>query len=377
VPETTTDPRFANIAAKLHAHAAVHPGFSAQLSIRIGDGLVCDELAGTGLDVDSMTGVYSVTKGVAALVIAQLVYDGALELDRAIVDYWPEFGAQGKTAITVRQALSHRAGLPVAARTLSIGELADAGAASVLAEQRPLWAPDSAFGYHALTIGILMEELVRRSAGTTLQRFFETQIREPLAADFYLGLPEDLDHRYRWVEDPRLDPTQAAEVASRPPVDALAAAVFSNTDAPDDRSPQGVSTNNVAIRRRGPAAIGGVGNARGLSSLYAATLAGARRPIAAPDVFADLAQQQSWGIDRVLNVANCFGTVFMLPQPRMPFGSVGAYGHDGAGGALAFADPTTGVAFAYIPSPMQYPGGADPLSIELARDAMLVARAIA
>ncbi|MGN8553125.1 UNVERIFIED_CONTAM: beta-lactamase family protein [Microbacterium sp. SLM126] len=375
MPEATADPRFENISAKLHDHAAAHPGFSAQLSIRIGDDLVLDDVAGAGLDVDSMTGVYSVSKGVAALVIAQLVHDGALELDRAVVDYWPEFGANGKTAITVRQVLSHRAGLPLAARTLAIRELSDAGAAAVLAEQRPLWAPGSAFGYHALTIGILMEELVRRSAGTTLQRFFETQIREPLGADFYLGLPADLDHRYRWVADPRLNPTQAAEVASRPPVDDLAAAVFSNTDAPDDRSPQGVSTNNVEIRRRGPAAIGGVGNTRGLSLLYAATLPGTRRPIANPEVFADMAQQQSWGIDRVLNVANCFGTVFMLPQPRMPFGSVGAYGHDGAGGALAFADPATGVAFAYIPSPMQYPGGADPLSIALARDAMLIARA--
>ena len=80
-----------------------------------------------------------------------------------------------------------------------------------------------------------------------------------------------------------------------------------------------------------------------------------------------MAQQQSWGTDRVLNCPNSFGVVFMLPQPRMPFGGIHAYGHDGAGGALAFADPETGIAFGYIPHPMQYPGGADHRAIALAR----------
>jgi len=136
-----------------------------------------------------------------------------------------------------------------------------------------------------------------------------------------------------------------------------------------------MSTNNERIRRAGPAAIGGVGSARGLARLYADALPGSADPIASPDTFALMAQQQVWGQDRTLDCPNSFGIVFMLPQPRMPFGGLAAFGHDGAGGALAFADPSTEIAFGYIPVPMQYPGGADHRALALARLARQCARA--
>jgi CubicO group peptidase (beta-lactamase class C family) len=110
-----------------------------------------------------------------------------------------------------------------------------------------------------------------------------------------------------------------------------------------------------------------VGSARGLARLYADALPNAATPIARPETFRAMAQQQVWGSDRTLNVPNAFGVVFMIPQPRMPFAGLGAFGHDGAGGALAFADPSTDISFGYIPVPMQYPGGADLRSIALAR----------
>ncbi|MBT2518087.1 beta-lactamase family protein [Streptomyces sp. ISL-90] len=361
------DQRFASVARQFESYAAADPGFSAQLSIRMHGDLMLEMAVGPYLSIDSVTGVYSVTKGVAGLVIATLIDQGLLELDHPVSTYWPEFAQNGKETVTVRQLLSHQAGLPLAARPLRLEELTDRSAAEVLAAQRPLWHPGTAFGYHALTIGVLMEELVRRLTGRTLQEVYETSIRAPLDADFFLGLPEAEEGRYIDMRDVELTDDQAEELATRPPLDSLAASVFANTDAPDDRSPSGVSSNNEVIRRSGPAAIGGVGSAHGLALLYAATLPGAPHPIASPDAFAVMAQQQSWGMDRVLNVMNCFGVVFMLPQPRLPFGGLGAYGHDGAGGALAFADPTTGLSFGYIPVPMQYPGGADHRSLELAR----------
>ena len=164
-------------------------------------------------------------------------------------------------------------------------------------------------------------------------------------------------------------PDEQAEIDRRPPADGISAMVFDNIEAPTTMSADGVSTNNPAARRAGQAAIGAVASARGLAGLYSDTLATAHVPIASPPTFRAMAQQHSWGTDRVLDCPNSFGVVFMLPQPRMPFGGIHAFGHDGGGGALGFADPETQIAFGYIPHPMQYPGGADHRAVTLARAA--------
>ena len=268
----------------------------------------------------------------------------------------------------MRQLLSHQAGLVAVDGRFALREILESAAgAARLARQRPYWLPGTAFGYHALTIGILMEELVRRVAGVRLQDLYERVIRAPRGIDFYLGLPESEDPRYVPIQDALLTGEQEAEVAARPPVDALAELVFANVDTPPGNGHDGITTNNPAVRRSGPSAIGGVGSARGLARVYAAALGQVGDPIASRSTFEAMSQQQSWGVDRTLNVLNCFGVVFMTPQPRMPFGGVHAFGHDGAGGALAFADPETGIAFGYNPVPMQHPGGADHRSIALAR----------
>ncbi|KRE30831.1 serine hydrolase domain-containing protein [Agromyces sp. Soil535] len=345
------------------------PDYSAQLCIHLGDERVVD-LVGGAVGADSLTGVYSVSKGAAALVIARLVDASLLDPDLPVAHYWPEFGAEGKREISVRQALSHQAGVPAIDGRFRLEEvLESAGGAERLAAQRPFWRPGSAFGYHALTIGILMEELVRRVTTTSLQDVFEREIRSPRDADFYLGLPEALDARYVPIQDMRPNEEQRREIEARPPRDALAELVFSNVDVPDELGPDGLSTNNAKVRRAGPAAIGGVGSACGLASLYADALPDSQNAVARRPAFRAMSQQHSWGIDRVLDVANSFGMVFMLPQPRMPYGSAQAFGHDGAGGALAFADPGSGIAFGYIPVPMQFPGGADHRAVALARRA--------
>lgn len=364
----TTDDRFAPVETLYHQFVRETPGFSGQLAIHWNGRRVVDLTHGA-LAGDRMTGLFSASKGIAALVIADLLADGSLVLDEPVATYWPEFAARGKETITVRDLLSHQAGLPVITERVPLPELmvdSHLGAAR-LAAQRPLWRPGSAFGYHALTIGILMEELVRRVTGRRLQEVYEETIRAPRSAEMYLGLPEAEDHRYVAIADPALTPEQLDEMAAAQPGDALSERVFGQSDAPADGGSGGVITNNPDSRRAGPAAVGGVGSARGLAQLYADTLPGAATPIATPEVFEEMAQQHSWGTDRVLNCPNAFGVVFMLPQPRMPFGGLGAYGHDGAGGALAFADPESGMAFGYVCHPMQHPGGADRRAVELAR----------
>jgi CubicO group peptidase (beta-lactamase class C family) len=366
---------FARVRAAFDAFLESDEGYSAQLCIYLGGERVVDLVGGPDLRADSLTGVYSATKGAAALAVARVIEAGALDLEALVVDYWPEFGANGKAAVTVGDLLAHRAGLNALDGRFTLDELFDSRRGGArLAAQAPLWKPGSAFGYHALTIGLLMEELVRRATGRSLHDVFENDVRAPRGADFFIGLPESEDHRYVRVHDPVLTDAQRAEIVARPPADAVQDLVFSNTDAPDDRSDGGTSTNNPRVRRAGPAAIGGVGSARGLARLYADALPTSPNPIASAATFRAMAQQRSWGQDRTLNVPNCFGAVFMLPQPRMPFGSVGAFGHDGAGGALAFADPRSDLAFGYVPVPMQYPGGADARSIVLARLAQSIAR---
>ena len=366
---------FADVQTAFDQYLQADDGYSAQLCIYLGGEPVVDLVGGPHLRGDSLTGVYSATKGAAALAVASVIDAGALDLEALVIDYWPEFGANGKATVTVGDLLAHRAGLNALDGRFTLEELFDSRrGGGRLAAQVPLWKPGSAFGYHALTIGLLMEELVRRATGRTLHDVFENDVRAPRGADFFIGLPESEDHRYVRVHDPVLTDAQRSEIRSRPPIDAIQELVFSNVDAPDDRGDDGTSTNNARVRRAGPSAIGGVGSARGLARLYADALATSPNPIASAATFRAMAQQRSWGQDRTLNIPNCFGAVFMLPQPRMPFGSFGAFGHDGAGGTLAFADPRTDLAFGYVPAPMQYPGGADARSIALARLARSIAR---
>lgn len=360
--------QFAPVADRFRQYAC-EPGYSGQLAVWWRGKPVVDLACGPTLALDSITAVFSVSKGVAGMVVAALIDDGHLGLDAPVRYYWPEFAAAGKTDVTVRQLLSHQAGLPGLEGDFLLDLVLDSEkGAAVLAAQTPLWRPGQAFGYHAFTIGILMEELVRRITGRSLQEIYEKDIRAPRDADFYLGLPEAIDDRYVPVGAPALTPKQQAErdssTAAPDPVAAFAFKGFGN--GYEDGS-EALGANNIRMRRVGASAVGGVGSARGLARLYADTLPDCEMPIASPKTFACMSQLQSWGVDRVLNVQAAYGVVFMLPQPRMPYGGLGAFGHDGAGGALAFADPAIKLSFGYIPNPMQYPGGGDYRSLDLAR----------
>lgn len=354
-------PDFEPVRARLAELSAADPDYGAQLCVVIGDEVVVDLTCGPG--AEAITGVYSVTKGVAATVMALLLGEGVLELDRTVAHYWPEFAAAGKGAITVRQLLSHQAGLPATDDGIRPEDALDSRAgAERLARQRPLWRPGSTFGYHSITIGILMEELVRRITGDDLQDVYESRIRAPRGIDFFLGLPEDQAARY---VDPR---PVAGDVTPGPgPYDGLFAAAMGSLGRPGDPILTGFGPHSAAVRRRGTAAAGGVGSARGLARLYAATLGHIGAPIAPPDTFAEMAQIHVRGRDVVLDIPLSFGIVFMKPHTDMPFGSFRAFGHDGAGGAIAFADPMHDMAFGYIPTRMTNPGGADARAIELSR----------
>ncbi|MCR1162982.1 beta-lactamase family protein [Paenarthrobacter sp. UW852] len=336
------------------------PEYSAQVAAYHRGVKVLDLSGGPHIRRDSVTGVFSCSKGMAGLVIALLVQDGVLDLDAEVVKYWPEFGAQGKGSITVAQLLSHQAGLLGVEGGLTLEEVNNSElAAAKLAALAPLWKPGAAFGYHALTIGIFMEELCRRITGSTLQQVFEQRIRSLAGADFYLGLPEADDARFarfRWAADPSwpwVDPASHFGLAAN-------SAVGDILDLP----------NIPEVRAAGLSSAAGVASADGMARIYAAALtglavdgdatAGGGQPAVGPflteETIRTVTAEQVFGIDRVFGETGCFATVFMKSHTRMPFGSYRAFGHDGASASLGFADPVYELGFGYVPQQAE-PGG--------------------
>lgn len=191
-PHGTVSDGFQSVRDEFAAVAAAEGGgFAAQLvAYRHGERVV-DLWTGPEITGDSLLGVYSASKGAAHLVVALLVQEGVLELDQKVSHYWPAFGVAGKRDVTLRELLSHRAGLVGADGGFTLDELADDRiVAERLAGQRPYWRPGSAFGYHALVIAALTGEVVRRATGRTLRTHFAERIRDPYAVDFHLGLPD-------------------------------------------------------------------------------------------------------------------------------------------------------------------------------------------
>jgi CubicO group peptidase (beta-lactamase class C family) len=364
------EPGFEEVRVALDAMLLSDPQFSGQVAAVWRGRSVVDLAGGPDLALDSVTGVFSVSKGVAATVIGLLLDRGQLDLDVRVADYWPEFAAAGKQEVTVRTLLSHRAGVFGSPDGFSPEELADSRlAAAKLAASPPLWHPGSAHGYHALSIGILMEELVRRITGRTLQQIYEAEVRAPRDIDFYLGLPEEQEARFREVLAVPPTPSQLAELlANANAPDNLQALAFNAFLGEFPPAAGAMGPNSREMREAGFASIDGIGSARGLARVYAAILGDDEHsPLISRETITEMSREHSFGLDRVLGMPMCFGVVFMKPLPRMEFGSFAAFGHDGAGGALAFADPTYDLGFGYIPMPMQFPGGADPKGVRLSQ----------
>ncbi|UKA69228.1 serine hydrolase domain-containing protein [Arthrobacter sp. FW306-06-A] len=356
-------PGYENVLGLFKSLLAEDPRYSAQVAAYQHGVPVVHLAGGPDMDAETLTGAYSCSKGVAAMVIALLVQDGVLELDKTVAHYWPEFAVHGKDRLLVREALSHQAGLLGVEGGFGLDEFTTARAAARLAAAAPAWEPGRQFGYHALAIGILMEELCRRTTGEALQDLYDRRIRKPQEVEFFLGLPEDLEPRYRDV--------LYEDVANQPWVDPLSLEGL-NSNAP-------VSTimelpNIRSVRAAGMSAAGGVGSADGLARLYAAATTGVDgdEPFLTGGTVAAMTREQVWGLDRSSGLDNAFAVVFMKPHPSRNFGSYRAFGHEGANAALGFADPSYGMSFGYIPRRQEEgrtPGRAHRLAAEVRRSA--------
>ncbi|MGK5672132.1 serine hydrolase domain-containing protein [Micromonospora sp. URMC 106] len=320
-----------------------------QLAVYAHGQRVVDLWAGDEVSGDTLTGVYSSTKGAATLVAALLVQEGVLDLDEPVARRWPEFAAAGKDGITLRDVLTHRSGVIGVDGGLSAAELADdAVIARRLVGQRPYWRPGSAYGYGGFVSFAMVNEVIRRVTGQSLQQVYDERIRTPYGLDLYLGLPATEEERFRPIQWWTATPEQEAAFWSDlpGPHSILGVGYGLNSTPPLD---QAAFANTRVVRASGQASAGGVGSARGLAGLYAAAVWGTdgRPPLLKPDTVGEFSMLHSTGGDLVRGDQGNYTLGFQAKGLRYGFLSANAFGHDGSAGSESFADPRTGIAFGY------------------------------
>ncbi|MGP4002589.1 serine hydrolase domain-containing protein [Streptomyces sp. 8N706] len=298
---------------------------------------------------DTLANVWSTTKGVTALLAHLLVEDGRLDLDAPVARYWPEFAAAGKEELPVRYLLSHRAGLAGLREPTTVADLYDWElTVSRLAATEPWWEPGSRSGYHALTYGFLVGEVIRRVTGRTTGAYLRERVTGPLGIDFTIGLPESEGSRVAELLPPRATAgsEQSAVFAQLHPaaIAALSNPVVGAADA-----------NTAPWRRAELPALNGHGTARAVAALYG-LLAG-ERGVFGRDAVDRIREGQGPCLDLVVGAGMGRETEIALgcwlSGPRGSYGpNPRAFGHDGYGGSFGLGDPEAGVSIGYVMNAM-------------------------
>lgn len=356
-------PGFERVKEEFAAVAAAEGGsLSAQLAAYHNGKLVVDLWTGPEIQSDSLLGAYSASKGAGALIVALLTQERILNLEEKVSHYWPEFAVNGKAHITLRELMSHRAGLVGSDEGFTIEQLADDRyVAARLGAQRPYWQPGSAFGYHALVMGALENEVVYRATGKTVQEIFSERVRIPYNIDFYLGLTEALDSRYLHSRPHISTPERVALLAARATAPDSITGVAFNRHHPQNPAVWEL-TNLDIVRRSGTVSFGGVASARGLAKMYAVSITSVdnKAPLLNPETVSSFSQIQSIGHDVVLKDFKAFAVGFHATSEYYPSLGQGAFGHSGAGGQQAFADPRNGLAYGYTRRQFPFPNAQAP-----------------
>ena len=336
-------------------------------------GGLADADTGRAWEEDTLQLVFSTTKGATAICAHLLAQRGELDLEAPVVEYWAEFAAEGKDRVPVRWLLSHRSGLPTVDAHLTQSEVCRwQPIVEALAAQKPYWEPGTAHGYHALTYGWLVGEVVKRVDGRSIGRFFADEVAAPLGLDFFIGVPE--------AEEPRVSKLVTAKIGGIPPeldVESLPEQIRDLIKAAMDPEglmqraltvtrPEGLDYNSREVHAAEIPAANGVTTARSLARMYAATVGevdGVR--ILDADTVADATTEQSNGPDKVLMIPTRFGSGFFLPSAFSPLLGPASFGHSGAGGSLGMADTQRQIGFGYVMNKMQQNLSGDPRTLSL------------
>jgi CubicO group peptidase (beta-lactamase class C family) len=324
---------------------------------------------------DTLVLVWSATKGIGSACVLHALQQQKIKLNRAVADFWPELEQADKDKITLEQLLSHQAGLCALDQRVDV--LDYDGVIRALEAQAPLWPPGTAHGYHARTFGFLLDELIRRLTGKTLSEYWQENFARPLELDFWIGLPEEQNSRVATIY---------AAKSGKPPEPAK---FYSDLVTPGTlarktfTSPYGLNViskmNDPHIRAQPNVSFGGIGSASALAKFYSMLANGGT--LDGQSFFSEKTIQWmtttlSDGIDRVFQIPTAFSAGFMKdPQgaavssppnsnegrtgdrpslmARMFGASATSFGHPGAGGSHAFADPENKIAFAYVMNQME------------------------
>jgi len=328
---------------------------------------------------DTMVIVFSTTKGLSAMTLAIARARGWLDYDAPVARYWPEFAQNGKGAVTVRQLLGHEAGLVFVHEQLTVEKLRDLDyLARLLARQRPEWPPGTRHGYHAMSIGLYMQEIIRRvdPAHRTLGRFFHEEVAVPLRLDFYIGLPPEIPGA-RLARVKALSRARAIAAIRTTPLDVIPKVLWPWSLLRKSLAFLELDWNERASLEVEVPAGNGVGTARAIARAYSALAEGGAELGLTNDTVAELTAPPELARprDEILGVPAYFSLGFLRPGPDVWFGSSPrAFGHPGAGGSFGFADPDAHVGFAYVMNKMAFHLIDDPREKAL-RDALY--RAIA
>ncbi|MEO8456868.1 MAG: serine hydrolase domain-containing protein [Chloroflexota bacterium] len=308
---------------------------------------------------DTIVNTFSTTKGLTALCANQLIEQGKLDPEEPVATYWPEFAQAGKEKLPVKYLLNHKAGLPAVDRMLSPDEqykwesLVDA-----LAAQKPWWTPGEKHGYHAVTFGSLVGEVIRRVSGMSVGTYLRKNVTEPLGVDYYIGYGPELDAQ---TADMIPQPFQTPE-----PDHPLYAA-FTNPQSMTFKafmiSPLPMLNPNYMNTREWRAAevpaANGHGNARALATIYGALARGGELNgvrLLQSDTIDEMRKEQSNGVDQVLTIPMRFGRGFFLELPEYELTkNTTLFGHPGMGGSFGLADPEAKIGIGYAMNKMYMP----------------------
>jgi CubicO group peptidase (beta-lactamase class C family) len=305
---------------------------------------------------DMLVLIWSATKGIGSACVLHALQQQKIELHCRVAELWPHFAQANKDKITLGQLLSHQAGLCALDQRVDV--LDYDGVIGALEAQAPLWPPGTAHGYHARTFGFLLDELIRRIAGKTLSEYWQANFARPLELDLWIGLPEKENSRvatmYAAKRGKPPEPEQFYRDLVKPGT--LARKTFT--------SPYGLNViskmNDPHIRAQPNVSFGGIGSASALGKFYSMLANGGElngQIFFLPETMERMTTTLSDGMDRVFQIPTAFSAGFMQDSrgfTRRMFGpSVTSFGHPGAGGSHAFADPENKIAFAYVMNQME------------------------
>lgn len=367
----TTEPRFAALRDAFAAAFVDQPTMGAAVAVHVDGRLVVDlwgglsdARSGAPWSRDTSTVVFSCTKGVMSIVIARLVEAGRLDYDEPVASLWPEFAAHGKGDVTVGDVLAHRGGLSAPRDDLGLDDVLDwPRMTSLLAAQRPLWQPATGHAYHALTHGWLAGEIVRRVTGRMPGDELQEVLAGPARQGLRLGVPPSEQagiarlevgaslHEHVRAQDGR---------AGAPSPDWPTLAMTLGHAFPAELAGPDEAFQRADVRAAGLPGAGGVATARGLSAAWASVVADTDDgPRLDPATLARAVRPRSEGAPVYEAPAPWprWGAGFQLDSAARRYLTGDGFGHDGAGGQVAFAEPGLGLGFAFVTNRME--AGAD------------------